>query len=150
MKKFIFPLAALLLIAACNNSDSDKSGNSENDIDAARNFIQSALYNDFQKARTYMLQDTPNLNQMAAIERINLSEEEKKGLAGASIKIHNVNKINDSTTVVIYSNSYKNNQDTLRVKRIAGKWLVDFDYIWNHDENALQPPPLLKTDSVSK
>jgi hypothetical protein len=149
MNKLALLICVAVLIGACQNSDQNKSG-SENDIDAARNFIQAALYNDYQKARSYMLQDTQNLNQMAAIERINLSPEEKKGLAEASINIHKVTPVNDSTTIVIYSNSYKNNQDTLRVKKIDGTWLVDFDYIWNHDVDTLQPPPLLKTDSTRK
>ena len=145
-----FPLLLILiLVISCKGKDA-RSGDSENDIDAARNFVQSSLNGDFQKARGYMLQDTPNINQMSAIERINLSPEEKQGLAGATINIHNVKKVNDSTTVVIYSNSYKNNWDTLRVKKVQGKWLVDFDYIWTHDQDSLTKLPMLPADTLQK
>ncbi len=150
MKKIFYPGILLLCLAACNSEDRKGSADAENDIDAARNFIQSALNSDYQKARQYMLKDTPNLNQMDAIERMNLSPEEKKGLAEATINIHDVSKVNDSTTIVIYSNSFKNNRDTLRVKKFQGKWLVDFNYIWTHDQDSLAPPPLLKTDSLQK
>ena len=72
---------------------------------------------------------------MHAIERVNLSPDEKKGLAAASINIHRVLPINDTATVVIYSNSFKNNWDTLRVIRESGKWLVDFNYLFDHDSD---------------
>ena len=113
-------------------------------MDASRNFIQSALNGDYRKARTYMLEDTANLERMNAVERVNLSPEEKKGLAEATINIHNVNKLNDSATVVIYSNSYKNNWDTLKVVRVNGQWLVDFDYLFTHDSDSLGIPQVLK------
>ena len=58
---------------ACNDSDRDTSGKSENDVDAARNFIQAALNGDYRKAKSYMLTDTANLDRMNAIERVNLS-----------------------------------------------------------------------------
>lgn len=137
MKKifYLFPFL-LFCIWACNSSDR-QHGTSENDVDAARNFIQAALLGDYAKAKTYMVSDTPNLERMNAIERVSLSSEEKKGLAGATINIHGVKKVNDSATVVIYSNSFKNNWDTLRVLRHNGEWLVDFNYLFTHDSDTL-------------
>jgi hypothetical protein len=50
---------------------------------------------------------------------------------------------------VIYSNSFKNNRDTLKVIRQEGKWRVDFDYLFNHDDDSLSaPPPILKKDTL--
>lgn len=150
MKHVIASSFLLFFAAACTNADKNITS-SENDIDAARNFIQSALNSDYAKARLYMLPDSPNLERMNLIERIPLLPEERKGLAGASINIHQVNKVNDSTTIVIYSNSFKNNWDTLRVKKYNNQWLVDFNFLFTHDGDSLAaPPPLLNTDSTAK
>ena len=148
MKKII-PVAALLIsIYACNNEDR-QSAKSENDVDAARNFIQAALNGDYQKARTYMLPDPINQERMDAIERVSLPADEKKGLAGASINIHNVSKINDTATIVIYSNSFRNDWDTLRVIRQKGEWLVDFNYYFTHGADSTTALPVLN-DSKNK
>ena len=149
MKQILFPVSLLICLYACNNSD--KQAQSENDVDAARNFIQAALYGDYQKAKIYMLADSVNKERMDLIQRVPLSPDEKKGLAEASINIHKVDKLNDSTTIVIYSNSFKNDHDTLKVVKDEGAWLVDFNYLFDHDADSLSaPPPVLKTDSTSK
>ncbi len=136
MKFMFISIVAGLCLLACRDSDRSQDDKAETDINAARYFIQYSLKRDYEKARTYMLPDTPNINRMAAIERIHLSPEEAKGLSGASINIHKVNRLNDSTTIISYSNSYMNNHDTLRVKKVEGKWLVDFNYIWDHDQDS--------------
>ncbi len=135
MKSYFF-LFLLFFVAACKPKD--KTITAENDLDAARSFIQSALYGDYQKARKYMLPDSANEQHMNAVERVTLSPDEKRGLAEASIRIINVSyPVKDSVTIVIYSNSYKNNPDTLKVVRQNDKWLVDFKYLYEHDADSL-------------
>jgi hypothetical protein len=136
--KILLSLLVLHFFSACNNSEKEPDApSSENDLDAARNFIHSALQSDFQKARNYMLPDTVNEQYISAIERIYLKPEDKQGLRDASINIHDVKQPNDSTTIVIYSNSYKKNHDTLKVLRTGGKWLVDLKYLFQHDSDTL-------------
>jgi hypothetical protein len=147
MKKMISFLFLLFYLSACNNAARDAE-RSENDVDAARNFINASLAGDFQKARTYMLRDSINNELMDQVERLNRSPAEKKGLAEASINIHNVRKLNDSATVVIYSNSFRNNWDTLKIVRKSGEWLVDFNYLFDQGSDSLNSPPILKTDSL--
>lgn len=148
MKKLIRLTPFLLLcLSACN--DAGQNIKSENDVDAARNFIQAALNGDYQKARGYMLPDPINEQRMDAIERVPLRADEKKGLAEASINIHNVNKINDTATIVIYSNSFKNDWDTLRVIKQNDQWLVDFNYYFTHDSDSSLALPVLK-DSIPR
>ncbi len=84
-----------------------------------------------------MVPDSVSMERMNNIERVNLSPDEKKGLAAASINIHDINRTNDSTTIVVYSNSFKNNRDTLRALRTKGQWLVDFNYLFDHDTDTL-------------
>jgi len=143
MKKLLYLSPLLLLFNACNNGND--TPRSENDLDAVRNFVQAALYGDYNKAKTYMLKDSLNLQQLDAIQRVPLSSDEKKGLASASIIIHDVNHVNDSTTVVVYSNSFKNNWDTLKAVKQANEWLVDFSYLFNHDMDT----SLNKKDSLN-
>ena len=93
-----------------------------------------------------MVPDSISMERMGNIERVHLSAEEKKGLAAASINVHNITRRNDSTTIVIYSNSFKNNWDTLRAIKLKGQWLVDFNYLFDHDSDTL----VNMKDSLSK
>jgi hypothetical protein len=147
MKKIIsFSLFLLFCLSACNNED--KTETSASDIIVVSGFIKSALRGDYENAKTFMIADSLSLARMNNIARVNLSAEEKRGLAAASIIIHTRIPVNDSTTVVIYSNSYKNNWDTLRALRVNGRWLVDFNYLFDHDMDTLINYPVNKTDSI--
>jgi len=66
----------------------------------------------------------------------------KDGYRTASINIHKVSTMNDSTTVVIYSNSFKNDHDTLKVLKRDGQWKVDLKYLFEHDTDTLQRKPV--------
>ena len=123
---------------ACKNKD---NGTSENNIDAARNFIRAALDGKFEEARIYMLADSVNTNYMDVAERSyqHAAQATKDGYRASSINIIQVTEpVKDSVTVVIYSNSFKNDHDTLKVLKTNGQWLVDLKYLYEHDEDSLQ------------
>lgn len=138
MKNFYFYVLFLLfLIPSCLPDNKEKETTSDSDIDAARNFIQAALKGNFDDAKVFMLNDTENVEQLDAAARIQRTPDEKQGLWGASINIHERKLLNDSTSIIVYSNSYyKNNRDTLKVVRHNGNWLVDFKYLFKHDDAA--------------
>jgi hypothetical protein len=141
MKRLLFPLIAIPVLFSCNARD--KSNDiPENNIDAARLFIRSALDGRFSEARNYMLADSQNVNYMDVVERSyqKMDQPTKDSYRSASIRIQGVNAINDSVTIVIYSNSFKNNPDTLRVVRINEKWLVDFKYLYQHGMDTANRP----------
>lgn len=120
----------LLSLTACQ--DRVLQSRSENDLDAARNYIQAVLSNDFKKAARYVLADSLNRNCLDSIARVfgRYDAQTREKYRGASIRIHQpVTDLNDSTTLVIYSNSYKNDKDTLRVIRSNNNWLVDLKYL---------------------
>lgn len=97
-----------------------------------------------------MLDDSVNVNWMDIAERSYLKndEEARYNYRKASIYIHNVSKlVPDSVTVVIFSNSFKNDHDTLKVVKQNSQWLVDFKYLFQHDADTTLPKPLPK-DSV--
>jgi Domain of unknown function (DUF4878) len=141
---FIF-LFLLFLLPACSN-DKKPTGHSENDIDAARNFIRAALDGKFDEARTFLLPDSVNTNFMDVAERSyqKTDNETKNGYRSSSINIHQLSPVNDSTTVVIFSNSFKNDHDTLKVVKQNGQWLVDFKYLYEHDLDTLYNKPVNK------
>jgi hypothetical protein len=145
MKKILYLSSFLFCLYACKNEDKNEPA-SENDVDAVRNFIQAALEGNYEKAKTFMIPDSVSMERMGNIERVHLSAEEKKGLATASINVHDITRRNDSTTIVIYSNSFKNNWDTLRAVKLKGQWLVDFNYLFDHDNDTL----VNMKDSLSK
>ena len=135
-KKVRFLLLLSCGLAACGGSDRQGNSNSsDSDIDAARNFIQAALVGDFDRAKVFMVDDSINNEQINTIQRLNerQAKEEKEKYQTASIRIHQNRNVNDSTSVIYYSNSYKNKIDSLKVVRVAGKWLVDFKYIFHTD-----------------
>ena len=130
MKNVLFSLVVMVsLLASCNNDDRNLSAEPENEMDAVRTFIRAALDGDYGKAKTMLIQDSINLQVIEAYQRSyeeRMSKEEKNNYRAASIRIHNSNKLNDSTSIVVYSNSYRNQKDTLKVVRLNNKWLVDF------------------------
>lgn len=129
MRSLLFSFLFLQFFCACNNDAQPAS--SEDDIGTARNFIRSALDGDYDKARGYMIQDSVNLQYLDAFEhnyKDRMTREDKMGYRESSITIHNVNAINDSVTVVQYSNSFKNKNDSLKVVRNNNAWLVDLKY----------------------
>lgn len=146
MKRYpFFFLLLLFSFTACKTKD--KAVASENDIDAARNFIQAALEGNYDKARTFMLNDSVNVNWMDNMERSYMKndEETKYNYRKASIHVHNISyPVKDSVTIVIYSNSFKNDHDTLKVVKKNGQWLVDFKYLFEHNGDSLVVKPLLK------
>ena len=134
-KKASFLLLLSCGLIACGSDRQSNSNSSDNDIDAARNFIQAALVGDFDRAKVFMVKDSVNNENINAIERLNerQGKEEKEKYQTASIRIHQNRNVNDSTSIIYYSNSYKNKIDSLKVIRVGGKWLVDFKYIFHRD-----------------
>lgn len=137
MRKIFYCLLAAICLYACKDSGREASGKSENPVDAARNFIRAALDGDYDKAKTYMKNDSLNQEDLSTIERLNerLSPEEKERYHDASIRIYETRHLDDSTSVIYYSNSYRNIKDSLRVIRAGDEWLVDFKFIFHKTES---------------
>ncbi len=139
----------LSLFIACKNNERN-AGKSENNIDAARNFIRAALDGKYKEAMNYMLVDSANIHFLDVAERIyqGSSQENKDGYRSASINIVSIKEpIKDSVTVVIYSNTFKNNPDTLKVIKLNGQWLVDFKYLYQHDSDTLPQKTIINNST---
>jgi hypothetical protein len=129
----IISLFLLGFFSACrgdSNDRSDTTNTSENDVDAARNFIRLFLDGELEKARNMLFEDSLNSQIFDAYERIykNRSSVDKKGYKGSTIQIHSVRAVNDSVSVVSYSNSFKKIVDSLKVMKDKGDWKIDLKY----------------------
>lgn len=131
------PLLLCLLLFACTNSEQSKTA--ENDIDAARDFIRAALDGKFDIARKYLVKDSSNIQYLDAVERNyeKMDPLTKSNYRSSSINIHLVNPVNDSTTIVIYSNSFKNYHDTLKVLKTDNSWLIDFKFLFTRGRDSI-------------
>ena len=147
--KNTYPVFLLLLFLCASCKDSDKATveeEPENSVDAARDFVRSALDGKFREARAYLLEDSVNTNYMDVAERSYLrsSQEVKDGYRTSTIYIHKVDSLNENTSIVVFSNSYKNNHDTLKLLKVNNQWLVDIKYLYEHDRDTLYRPQLPK------
>ena len=127
-----------LLIFSCNDEKGTNQTTSENDTDAARNFIRAALDGKWDEARRFMIQDSVNLQLLDRSESMyqGKDREVKRSYRESNIRFYDTRKVNDSVIVINYSNTYKNQKDSLKVVRTGGQWLIDLKY------------SLLPTDSV--
>ena len=106
--KLFTVVAALAVFSSCN----DKRTNPTTDIDVARAFIKDILENDFKDAKTFVLDEEMN-NQYFELSKKNFenkSKEELKEYKEADIIVNELTAVNDSVTIINYSNTYKKNQ----------------------------------------
>lgn len=130
-------LSVFILLNACKGKDKEEA-RSDNSADAARNFIRAALDGKFSEAADYMLQDSVNLNFLDVAERSYNKADQgvKDGYRGASIRFYDpLTPSNDSVSILVYANSFKNDPDTLKVVKVNNTWLVDLKYLYLHDSD---------------
>lgn len=131
MKKILFSILIFLsLFWACTNNAESSSGKPENDVDAASMFIRSALNGQWKEARKLIVQDSANIEDLEAAERVAQRRDavEQRSYRESQITVHDSRKINDSTTVIIYSNTFKKQRDSVKAVRLNGGWLIDLKY----------------------
>jgi hypothetical protein len=149
----IIVVSFLLFFTNCNNSDKQAEENkSESDMDAARNFLEAALKGNYKDASTYMLRDSTNMGYLAVTERKynQMDVDEKRNLRNASLRFYDPLLQNDSTTITVFSNSYKNDKDTLKIVKENDQWLVDLKYLFDHDMDTTIRKPVIITDTIHK
>jgi|SRR6185503_9895166 len=130
-----FPLTALLFLFACTNSpkEPEVTVKPENGLEAASQFIRAALDGDVNKARTYVVKDSTNKQMLDLYEyKYNnvFKPEDRKAYKSASIRfLKDTHQVNDSVTIVHYSNSYINKPDSLKVIKLNGQWFIDMNFM---------------------
>lgn len=125
MKKTIL----FLLSAACFacNPKQQEYRKAEDALDAGREYIQSCLTGDFGKAAFYTTGDEANTRLLKQTEDIYRSKDKegRQQFRTASININEVKELNDSSTLIQYSNSFDKEIHKLVVVKRNNDWKVD-------------------------
>src|SRR5688500_1841754 len=111
MKKLVhLSLLLLLFLSACNDSPKEEEIKPENVMDAASKFIRAALDGDYKKAKTFLVNDSTNEQIIYLYEwsyNNRMTPEDKRAYKNASIRfLKDTHPLNDSVTIIHYSNSY--------------------------------------------
>lgn len=131
MKKPVSFFFLLLTFWSCNSETDSGLGKPEDDVDAARMFIRTALDGNYKQARKLIVPDSSNVQLLDNLERAYLQNNdplEQRGYREAAIRVHETKKLSDTSSVVVYSNSFKNKKDSVKAVRIGSDWLIDLKY----------------------
>ena len=131
MKRLICSISIItLFVTGCNNTP--KTPNTA--IDVARTFIKDILDSDLKNAETFVLKDSTNKQYFDLFKKDFQSKDksELEGYKNADIIIKEINNVNDSVTIINYSNSYKiSNSSKLKIIKSNGIWMVDLKYTFS-------------------
>src|SRR5829696_6365531 len=129
MKKVaLFIVAFLPLCWACSNNEEADNPKGENDVDAASMFIRSALDGRWKDAKRLIVQDSANIQDLEVAEQNytqRMDVTEQRGYRESQITIHETRKVNDSVSIISYSNTFKKQRDSVKVLKVGNQWLVD-------------------------
>lgn len=128
-RNLIAALFVLIGIFSCN--EKEKKVNSLNTaMDVGSAFIRNTLDGDLDAASKLLLNDNENQqlfdSYKVSFER--LPKEEKKHYKDANYTINKFLEVNDSTTIINYSNDYMKKPMEIKVVRVNKEWKIDFKY----------------------
>lgn len=128
--KILAVILLLLLFGSCSN---DKKQRPSTALDTGRTFIKASLDGDFETASSLLVKDTQNNQLFTAYKEYykRMSDEKKKHYKEADYVINKFTDLNDSTTIINYSNDYMNKPMEIKVVRVNNEWSVDFTYTYS-------------------
>lgn len=132
----IFALATFIITTGCTgNADYKKP---DDPLEAGREFIRFALDGDMRRAKIFILPGAANERLFENIEKKYAAEsqDEKDNYKDASIIINKSQSLNDSITIINYSNSFKRENSEIKLIKRNGEWWVDFKYTFTGDTAA--------------
>ncbi len=128
IKKIITGILCISLIYSCSN---EKKLRPATAMDTGREFIRASLDGDFKSAEALLLKDTLNLELFDSYKMTydRLPADKKKKYKAASYNINKYLDVDDSTSIINYSNSYMNKPMEIKIVRRDKEWVIDFKYI---------------------
>ena len=102
-----FAIVFSLLLAACSQKANYQKP--DDPLEAGRDFIRFALDGDMKMAKTFVLSNADNDRLFDKIEKVykDASTADKDQYKQASIIINKVEKVDDTTTVINFANSFR-------------------------------------------
>ncbi len=128
MKKTLILFCCCIIFFACSNNTDQKRPSTS--LDTGREFIRATLDGDVEKAETFILKDTQNIRLFASYKDFykKLSPVQKNSYKKSSYIINRYNDVNDSTTIINYSNDYMNKPMDIKLVKIDKIWNIDFAF----------------------
>ncbi|MBS1927370.1 MAG: DUF4878 domain-containing protein [Chitinophagaceae bacterium] len=126
--KILTILGACLFFLACNNPKKERPADA---LETGRVFIRASLDGDFKTAENLLYKDSLNVQFFDTYKTLfsRLGPDKKKRYKESNYNINKYEDINDSTTIINYSNSYMNRPMEIKVIKKDGAWWVDFKYV---------------------
>ncbi len=125
--KFFIIIALAIILISCHTATESKPDTA---LDVGRVFIRASMDGNFENARTLLLKDSQNVQQYNRYEKFyaDLPLTERNNYKKASYEINKYEDLNDSVTIINYSNSFMHQPQEVKVVRTNNNWLVDFKY----------------------
>ena len=103
-------------------------------LDTGSAFIRASLDGDFKSAESLLLSDTQNLQFFETYKvyyEEKIEKEKKAQYKNASFEINKYLELDDSTTIINYSNQYMVKPMEIKVVRKDNEWKIDFKYTYS-------------------
>jgi len=126
LKKIIPLFFSTLVIFSCNH----KQERPTTALDTGRAFIRATLDGDFDAAQALLYQDSLNVQffNLYKTQYDRSPDADKKNYKDADYTINKYDDVNDSVTVINYSNSYMKKPLEIKVIKKDNEWQIDFKY----------------------
>lgn len=130
LKKICIPLIILIALYSCSDPKKEKPATA---LDTGREFIRASLNGDFKTAEPLLLKDAENQQLFESFKQYyeRMPQDKKQHYKAASYEINKYADINDSTTIINYSNDYMNKPMDIKIVRHNNEWLIDFKYTYS-------------------
>jgi len=127
MKIKLYFIAVLIMLAACSNKKDTRPVTA---MDTGRDFIRATLDGDFKTAESLLLNEPENNQLFDSYKELysRLRPDQKDAYHKASYNINTFKDLNDSVSVINYSNSYMQKPMNIKLVRKDNLWRVDFKY----------------------
>ncbi len=109
----------------------EKNKKQENTATAVgRDFIRATLDGDFKTAEDLLIEDSQTVRIFDSYKNYytKLPNDKKQGYKKSNIIINTITDINDTTSIIDYSNSYMNQPQKIKLLKQNTLWGVDFRY----------------------
>ena len=128
-RKILIPIV-LLIFSACSSPKKEKPATS---LETGREFIRASLNGDFKTAETLLLKDQENEQLFESFKKYydRMPEDKKQHYKAASYEINKYVDLDDSTTIINYSNDYMKKPMDIKIVRKNKEWLIDFKYTYS-------------------
>ena len=123
-------LSAVMIFISCSEEKKEIPNTA---IETGRSFIKASLNGDFSTSESLILKDSSNSALFSAYKEYyeKLPAEKKLHYKQSSYEINKLDEINDSVTIINYSNDYMNKPMDIKVTRVNSSWYIDFKYTYS-------------------